>query len=182
VCPHCGAARAIGKVGGSSHRAGLYVCSECRSQFTVTVGTPLAGSKLPLSTWLCAAHLLNGHRLVTVREVEHTLGVTYKTAWHMVQKLLASVEDYRGPLPKFGKTVQAHIAPLLPKTRNTLNYWKRQQARKRAGTYMAPRVPVANGALAPVQFVPPPTKAHVERTERFLRWVMEDVQARTSIG
>jgi hypothetical protein len=29
---------------------------------------------------------------VTVREVEQTLGVTYKTAWHMVQKLLGSVD------------------------------------------------------------------------------------------
>lgn len=175
VCPHCGTGGpSISKVQGKSHRPGLYLCSECRSQFTVTVGTPLAGSKLPLNTWVRAAHMLNAlPDTVTVREVEHSLGVTYKTAWHMVQKLLASVEDYRGPLPLFGATVRAHVEPLLPKTRNSLGEWKRRQARKRAGTYKAPRVPVATGALSGLQFTPPATKAHVDRTERFLRWVVE---------
>jgi transposase-like protein len=175
VCPRCGSSGpAIGKVGGKSHRPGLYLCSDCRSQFTATVGTPLEGSKLPLSKWIHAAHLLNSHKLVSVREIESALGVTYKTAWHMVQKLLVSVDDYRGPLPKFGKTVQSHVEPLLPKTRNSMSYWKRKQVRMRTGTYKAPRVPEANGALSSLEFVPPPTKAHAERTERFLRWVMED--------
>jgi hypothetical protein len=41
--------------------------------------------------------MLNAHKPVTVREVEQELGVTYKTAWYMVQKLLSAVEDYRGP-------------------------------------------------------------------------------------
>ncbi|MBN8991877.1 MAG: transposase [Rhizobiales bacterium] len=175
VCPHCGAAGyVISKVGGKSHRPGLYLCSECRGQFTATVGTPLEGSKLPLGKWIHTAHLLNSHKLVSVREVESALGVTYKTAWHTVQKLLRGVQDYRGPLPKFGKTVQDYIEPRLPKTRNTLTYWKCQQARKRAGTYKAPRVPVASGTLSLLRFTPPATQAHVERTERFLIWILRD--------
>jgi hypothetical protein len=44
VCPHCEAAGpAIAKVGGTVRREGLFSCSDCRGQFTLTVGTPLAG-------------------------------------------------------------------------------------------------------------------------------------------
>jgi len=173
VCPHCEASgRSVTEIGGTSHRPGLHLCSACRKQFTVTVGTPLEGSKLPLRAWVRAAHMLNAHRPTTVREVEQALGVTYKTAWHMVQKLLKAVENYRGPLPMFGKTVQAHVEPFLPKTRNTKAGWARRERQKAAGTYKAPRVPVATGALSGLQFTPPATKAHADRTERFLRWVL----------
>jgi len=179
VCPHCGAGEhAVTQVGGNSHRPGLHLCSECRKQFTVTVGTPLEGSKLPLSSWLRAAHMLNAlPKQVTVREIEQALGVTYKTAWHLVQKLLGAVESYRGPLrvaglPLFGSTVSARVEPLLPKGRNTRAGWLRTARKKAAGNYKAPSVPVAVGALSNVQFTPPATTAHVERTERFLCWVL----------
>jgi hypothetical protein len=112
-------------------------------------------------------------KTVTVREVEQALGVTYKTAWHMVQKLLGGVENYRGPLTIFGATVRTRIESLLPKTRNRRAEWKRRQARKCAGTYKAPRVPIATGALSGLRIIPPATEAHVKRTERFLRWVLE---------
>ncbi|MBR0899956.1 transposase [Bradyrhizobium tropiciagri] len=179
VCPHCEASGpSIASLGGTSHRPGLYLCSECRKQFTVTIGTPLEGSKLSLAAWLQAAHMLNTlPEAVTVREIEQALGVTYKTAWHMVQKLLAAVEDYRGPLPLFGANVRARVEPLLPKTRNSRAQWERRQARKRAGTYKAPRVPVAVGALSGLRFDPPATTAHVERTERFLRWALSRSQS-----
>lgn len=163
---------------GSSHRAGLYGCSKCRGQFTVTVGTPLAGSKLPLRTWVQAAHLLNSHKPITVREVEKALGVTYKTAWQMVQKLLKASESYRGPLPKFGATVSEYISqrqgrPQLSTRKERLAAWKRKKAEERAGTYNEPLVPVATGALSALKFTPPPSKAHLARTERFLRWTLE---------
>lgn len=122
----------------------IYTCSECRKQFTVKIGATQEGSKLPLSAWLQASHMLNAlPKTVTVREVERALGVTYKTAWIMVQKLLGAVEDYRGPLrqsgvPVFGATVCARVEPLLPKTRNTVTYWKAREARKRKGTYKGP--------------------------------------------
>jgi hypothetical protein len=68
--------------------------------------------------------------------------------------------------------VKAHIDALLPKTRNSLAEWKRRQARKRKGTYRAPRVPTASGVLSSSEFTTPATKAHTERTERFLCWVL----------
>ena len=54
VCPHCGSAEGASSVGG---RTGLYRCHACAKQFTVTVGTPMHGSHLPLHLWYRAMYL-----------------------------------------------------------------------------------------------------------------------------
>src|SRR5687767_281854 len=56
VCPHCGT---IGTAYKTS-KTGLYRCAEaeCRSDFTVTVGTVFERSKIALHKWLLAAHLV----------------------------------------------------------------------------------------------------------------------------
>src|SRR5215217_7998343 len=58
VCPRCCATDRIGKVSGKSARPGLYYCGTCKRQFTVTVGTIFERSKVPLSKWWLAVHLL----------------------------------------------------------------------------------------------------------------------------
>lgn len=180
VCPECGACGTIVRaLRGEAHRPGLYLCGRCRTQFTVTVGTPLKGSKLPLAAWIKAAHLLNDHKPVTVREVQMALGVTYKTAWQMVQKLLEGMEGYRGRLSlpgkgwTFGATVSAHVAKGLPENRNSRAAWSRKQQRIRKGTYVAPAEPACNGVLSAI-LRPSATQAHTARTERFLQWIMND--------
>ena len=58
-CPRCGArGRDVFRIGGKkhSHRGGLYQCKPCRRQFSVTVGTALERLRIPLSTWVRAAH------------------------------------------------------------------------------------------------------------------------------
>lgn len=179
VCPHCGSKGPDGPVAGTSARPGLYMCPGCRKQFTVTVGTPLESSKLPLSTWLRAAHLLSAHEVATPRQLQTALGVTYKTAWGMVDKLMATVEKkkYRGPLKHnnrmvFGGAVSARIEPYLPKNRNTISYWKRKQRRIAEGTYKEPSIPRAVGVLRRRALDPDSTQAHIDRTERFMAWVL----------
>lgn len=39
VCPHCGSTAKQYKLGGRAHRRGLWKCSDCREQLSVTVGT-----------------------------------------------------------------------------------------------------------------------------------------------
>ena len=53
VCPHCGNADSerIVALKGKSHRPGLYQCNECREHFTVTVGSVMERSHIPLSKW-----------------------------------------------------------------------------------------------------------------------------------
>ena len=48
-------------------------------------------SKLPLTTWFWAAHLMTTHSNgMSARQLEDQLGVTYKTAWLLTQKLRRS--------------------------------------------------------------------------------------------
>src|SRR5665213_20040 len=113
ICPHCGNSDPdlIAKVEGKkhSHRPGLYYCNECKGQFTVTVGTVFERSKVPLTKWWMAAHMMNaGKNGVSAHEIHRSIGVTYKTAWFMMHRLReAMIVSKPGPMGAAGGNVQA---------------------------------------------------------------------------
>jgi transposase-like protein len=87
-CPFC-AGTNVYRVGGTSHRAGLIECRDCRQQFTVTVRTLMQGSRLPLSAWAKALHYLttdmNGCGAL---ELQRKCGIgSYRSAWLLVRRL-----------------------------------------------------------------------------------------------
>jgi len=116
TCPHCGNADAekIAKGQGSAHRPGLYYCAECNGQFTVTVGTVMERSKVPLSKWLLAMHLMGASKKgVSAHQLHRMLGVTYKTAWFMAHRIREAMKEdvsTSGPLGGEGKTIEADEA------------------------------------------------------------------------
>jgi ribosomal protein L37AE/L43A len=64
-------------------------CRRCRHQTTVTAGTIFEATKLPLTRWFLAMHLLTQSKNnVSALELMRHLGVRYKTAWAMKHKLL----------------------------------------------------------------------------------------------
>ena len=65
-------------------------------------------SKLPLTTWFWAAHLMATHSNgMSARQLEDQLGVTYKTAWLLTQKLRRSMVDPdRKPLEGLSKSIR----------------------------------------------------------------------------
>jgi len=90
VCPGCGKRRFVAL----KRRPGLYECLDCGRQTSVTAGTLMHRSKLPLTTWFWAAHLMATHSNgMSARQLEDQLGVTYKTAWLLAQKLRRSMVD-----------------------------------------------------------------------------------------
>src|SRR5208282_2661878 len=74
-------------------------------------GTVMHRSKLPLTTWFWAAHLMSTHSNgMSARQLEDQLGVTYKTAWLLTQKLRRSMVDPdREPLEGVVEVDQAEI-------------------------------------------------------------------------
>lgn len=86
-CPHCGSVAGHYALHGSGHRAGLWKCKSCREQFSVTLGTVFENSKIGLHLWLRAIHLLSSSHDLSIRELQNNLGVSYKTAWFMTQRL-----------------------------------------------------------------------------------------------
>ena len=104
-CRHCGNSDPdkIAKMQGKSARPGLHYCNECKREFTVTVGTVFERSKVPLTKWWMAAHMLNsGKNGVSAHEIHRTIGVTYKTAWFMMHRLREAMADLK-PTPMGGK-------------------------------------------------------------------------------
>jgi len=88
VCPHCGVIDKFYKLVGDAHRPGLYKCSECREQFSVTVGTVFESSKIKLHIWLQACHLMSASKKgISAKQLERMLGVSYKTAWFMGHRI-----------------------------------------------------------------------------------------------
>ena len=88
VCPHCGGTERNTRLNGTAHRAGLLYCADCKSQFTVTVGTVFERSKVPLHKWVFANHLMcASKKSVSAKQLERMLGVTYKTAWFMAHRI-----------------------------------------------------------------------------------------------
>lgn len=86
VCPDCGCG-----VHSSFRRLGrmYWQCSACRTQCSVTAGTIFESSKLPLSTWFLAMHLLTQSKnFISALELKRHLGVCYKTAWLLKHKLM----------------------------------------------------------------------------------------------
>lgn len=104
VCPHCGNAAQdrIYKVTPNLEkkiRAGLYKCAECKEQFTVTVGTLFADSKVPLNKWLQACYLMaSSKKGISSKQLERMLGVSYKTAWFMSHRIREAMTETGGGL------------------------------------------------------------------------------------
>jgi transposase-like protein len=111
ICPHCGNSdqEKIAKLEGKSGRPGLFWCRECTGQFTVTVGTVFERSKIPLTKWWMAAHMLNsGKNGVSTAEIQRTLAVTYKTAWFMMHRLREAMAELAPtPMGGEGSSIQA---------------------------------------------------------------------------
>ena len=92
TCPHCGNAdpATMPVVEGKkrSHRPGLRYCNACESTFTVTVGTVFERSKIPLSKWWLAMHLMSASKKgISAHQLHRILEVQYKTAWFLAHRI-----------------------------------------------------------------------------------------------
>ena len=88
-CPRCGVTGdRITKLKGKSTRPGVHKCKDCRKPFTVTVGTIMERSKIPLSKWVLAAQLMTSSKKgMSAHQLHRMLGTTYETAWFLFHRL-----------------------------------------------------------------------------------------------
>src|ERR1700674_686744 len=93
VCSHCGVVKHAYAVTG---RSGLYRCAEpeCRKDFTVTTGTVMERSKIPLHKWMMGFYLMNASKKgVSAHQLHRALGLTYQTAWFMCHRIREAMRD-----------------------------------------------------------------------------------------
>ena len=97
VCPACGHEKGWAL----RRKAHTFECAGCRRQTSVTAGTILHASKLPLTVWFWAAYLMATHSNgISALQLQKQLGIgSYRSAWLLAHKLRASMVDpERNPL------------------------------------------------------------------------------------
>ena len=109
-CPNCGVVNEATELKGDAHRAGLWKCRACEEQFTVTVGTVMESSHIPLHKWALAFRLMAGSKKgVSAHQLMRELGLgSYRTAWFLAHRVREAMADGAPtPLGGKGKTVEA---------------------------------------------------------------------------
>lgn len=65
-----------------------YQCSSCRYQFSVTSGTILHDTHLPLRKWFLAIYMIvEAKKGVSARQLGRTLNVAHRTAWYLSHRI-----------------------------------------------------------------------------------------------
>lgn len=110
ICPHCKHDEIYTLTPNpnskSPARKGLYKCSACRKQFTVTVGLIFEDSHVPIGKWLMAIFIVcSSKKAVSAHQLHRMLGVTYKTAWFMAHRLRFTM----GPDKPLGKLLKGVV-------------------------------------------------------------------------
>jgi transposase-like protein len=78
-----------------------YQCRSCRYQFSVTAGTIFHDTHLSLWKWFATVYLIvESKKGISAKQVERTLGTTYRTAWHLCHRIRAAFNEVDAQLLK----------------------------------------------------------------------------------
>ncbi len=122
-CPHCGESERTSPVESKHHREGFYYCLSCKKSFSVTVGTVMERSHIPLNKWVAAFILLTASKKgISAHQLHRMLKITYKSAWFMAHRIREAMTDPKaGPLGGKNKVVEANETYVGGKAKNRKN-------------------------------------------------------------
>ena len=99
-CPRCDGAEHY--IVGHGARE-LFQCRACRHQTSLTAGTLLDSTKLPLRTWFLAIYLISQAKTgLSALALKRQIGTSYRTAWLIHQKLMATMSAHDSQTPLSG--------------------------------------------------------------------------------
>lgn len=83
VCPVCGCREYY-----PIHGRNTFQCRACRHQTSVTAGTVMHRTRLPLTTWFWAIYLCaTDKRGISAVQLSRTLGICYESAWSLLGRI-----------------------------------------------------------------------------------------------
>lgn len=107
----------------------LYVCRDCKRQFSVAEGTIFNDTHLSLEKWFMATALMvNAKKGLSAKQLQRDLNCAYKTAWYLGHRIrkamgLADAEDTT-PLSGVVEADEAYIGGKYDKRRKRAKYDK----------------------------------------------------------
>jgi transposase-like protein len=124
-CPRCGSFNST-RLQGKSTRPGVLWCNDCEKPFTVTVGSVMERSKIPLPKWVLGFYLMAASKKgVSSHQLHRMLGITYKSAWFLSMRIREAMNmepEANGPdMGGKGKIVEADETFIGGKKKNVHN-------------------------------------------------------------
>lgn len=106
-CPHCGSDNVKE---GASHPTMPFRCNSCKKQFSTKTGTVMHGSKIGYQNWVITLYLITTNlKGVSSMKLHRDLGVSQKTAWHMINRIRESYDDVNDLFDGEVEVDQAHF-------------------------------------------------------------------------
>lgn len=92
ACPRC-QHTTISRI----HDRDQFECDGCAYQFSVTAGTIMQDTKLPLWKWFLAVYMIvESKKGVSANQLKRTLAISYKSAWYLCQRIRKALETPDG--------------------------------------------------------------------------------------
>src|SRR5258706_12802536 len=101
ICGHCGETERKY----ATKRAGRWRCGNpsCRKDYSVTTGTVMESSHIPLHKWMAAFYLESSSKKgFSAHQLHRALGITYKSAWFLHHRVMESMRAGSLDLPPMG--------------------------------------------------------------------------------
>ena len=88
ACPRCGD-MSVSEISTRDQ----FDCNGCRYRFSVTSGTIFDNTNLPLWKWFVTIYLIcESKRSISANQIKRTIGVSYKTAWHLCHRIRSAMK------------------------------------------------------------------------------------------
>lgn len=113
-CPRCESASHYVVEQRTRH---IFQCRGCRHQTSLTAGTLMDSTKLPLPTWFLAIYLISQDKTgLSSLALKRHLGTSYRTAWLIQQRLMKSMamRDSEQPLEGLVQVGDAYLGGERP--------------------------------------------------------------------
>ena len=141
-CNHCGSVH----VYQVKDRPKNFYCGDCINHFSVFKDTIFEKSSTDLRKWFYAIHLfLNAKKGISAKQLQRETGVTYKTAWRMLQQIRIAMGNQGNP--EFFETIiemdETYVGG-KPRKRNTKNNDDDKTNKRGRGTSKTPVVGVVD--------------------------------------
>src|SRR2546426_12109650 len=102
-CPRCEAERVFKRYE-TAQRRPAWFCRTCGFRIHPLKGTIFEGSATSLHLWFYAIYLITSTRCgISAKHLERQLGLTYKTAWRMFNRIRNQLMDERDGEPLSGE-------------------------------------------------------------------------------
>ncbi|MEE8170434.1 MAG: IS1595 family transposase, partial [Phycisphaerae bacterium] len=115
ACPRCKGTK-ISRI----HDRDQFDCDSCRYQFSVTSGTIMHDTHLPLWKWFLAVYMMvESKKGISANQLRRSLEVSYRTAWYLCHRIRHALQTPGALLRGVVEVDETYVGPRKPRYKGT---------------------------------------------------------------